>query len=300
MAVSMQSGPLIVQGVGAFVNVGETNETPAPSLFAHGTGILDNRFGPFNGGDVTQIIPFWYGGDDVIVVDQAPATLSATNLVAAAVPVAGTPMTLAAASTGITVVPTGGLAFGKNTFPAGALMIDGNPAFITNGQLAGGPSAYDPRTAITRCVRVVSTGADTGTMSIVGMDFYGNIVHETITMAGAGTVNGKKAIKALISATPAAPLSGSNISIGTTDIYGFQIASDEFQLATIYWASALISAATGYTAAVRTSPATAITGDVRGTYATQSASNGTNKLVAYLKPTAWNMLSTGLFGVTQF
>ena len=46
------------------------------------------------------------------------------------------------------------------------------------------------------------------------------------------------------------------------------------------------------------------TGDVRGTYALQSASDGTKRLVLYVSPSVANLsnatnLPTGLFGVAQ-
>lgn len=301
MAITRFQGPLIVTGAGPNGSALDYNETPGPSAFAHGVGLLDTRFGPFNGADVTAVIPLWYGNDTICVVDQAPSTLSATNLAAAQVPVAGTALTLAGASTGITVIGAGGFAFGANTFPANALMIDGNPAYVQMGQLAGGVSAYDPRTAVARCLQFTSAGDDhLATVAVIALDYYGNLFHETVTLTNASVATSKKAAKAIVSFTPAGTLSGSNLSVGTSDTYGFDLAAYEFAFADIFWNNAFITATTGYTAPVTTSPATATTGDVRGTYAVQSASNGTRKLQMFVTPQAWNNTATTLFGVTQF
>jgi hypothetical protein len=300
MSITRMTGPLVISGVGPQGSGAlDYNDSPGPSAFAHGVGLVDGRRGPFGGVDIATPIPIWYGSDSIAVLNQAPATLSATNLAAAQVPVAGTPMTLAGASTGITVL-TAPYAFGQNTFPTGARVIDGNPAFITLSPAGGGISAYDPRTMIGRCVRITSAGADTGTIGLVFLDVYGDLAHETVTMAGIGVVTSKKPMKAMISATPNGTLSGSNISIGTSDVYDIPLAAYDFPWLRILWAGTLISASTGFTAAVTTSPATAITGATRGTYATQSASNGTNALQIFVTPAAWHMDMAGLFGVTNF
>jgi hypothetical protein len=315
MAITRFTGPIIVPGSGpAISGVGDGADYngPGPSIFVHGVGLVDQRFGPYMGADASAIMPCWYGSGWFNVLDQAPSTLSATNIVAAAVPVAGTAMTLAVASTGITVVPAGGYTYvsNGNTFPANALMIDGNPGVVltnaTGGQL-GGPAMYDPRTMIGRCLRFTSVGNDsTGTAAVVGIDIYGYLVHETVTLSNATIATSKKALKAVISITPGGTLSGSNLSVGTSDVYGFPIAVYEAAQNTvlppyvfIYWNGTQITASTGYVAGVTTTPS-ATTGDVRGTYATQTASDGTKKLQVFVQPQPWNLTGTTLFGAAQF
>lgn len=304
MSITRYQGPLIVPGAGPNppnLSVVEYNDSPGPSAFAHGVGLVDNRFGPYNGADISTPLPIWYGTDNICVLNQAPSTLSAVNLAAAQVPVAGTALTLANASTGITVLAAP-VYLATNTFPIGARMIDGNPALLSilpSG--SGGISPYDPRTMIGRAIRFTSVGDDSAaTVAVVGQDIYGFTVRETVTLSNATVATSVKCYKAIISMTPAGTLSGSNLSVGTGDVFEFPLASYEFPFVKIYWADALISANTGWTAAVTTSPATAVTGDVRGKYATQSASNGTRKLQVFLTPVAWNMTAVGLFGVTQF
>ena len=306
MAITTYQGPLIATGgypsstyyAGAALDY---NATPGPSLWSHGAGILDIRWGPYTAGDVTNVIPGWWGNDKICVMDQAPSQLSAVNIVAAAVPVAGTPLVLAGASTGITVL-TSALSLPGGTVPSGSLVIDGNSAFVQLAQQGGGISMYDPRTTSQRAITFTSVGTDTGaTAAVVGYDFYGAPVHQTITLGSSGSpVTTLKTFKYITSITPAGTLSGSNLSVGTSDVYGFGLVSAEFQFIQIYWNAGLISANTGYTVAVATSPATAATGDVRGTYAVQSASDGTKKLQIFITPQVWaNTIST-LWGVKQF
>lgn len=299
MAITRLQGPLVVPGAGpSIVGSPEYNDSSGPSVFAHGVGLLDNRFGPFGGGDVTNPIPAWLGADDIYVVDQAPAIMAVANIAAAAIPVAGTPLTLVAASgAGITVGQM--LNSGTGMFVT-ARIIDAAPTPLSLAALGGGVTLYDPREAIARNVRVTSASADTGTITIRGLDFYGFPMTEVITMAGIGVVSGKKAFKAIISATPAAPLAGGNVSIGTGDVFGIHLAALEFQQLWLYWNGALVSATTGFLPADVTTPATGITGDVRGTYAVQSASDGTKKLQIMYSPVPWALSSTALFGQPQY
>jgi hypothetical protein len=303
MSITRYMGPIVASGAtGSTVGSAyDYNDSSGPSVFAHGSALGDNRYGTQGGGDITAAIPGWYATGNIYAIDAAPATLSATNIAAAQVPVAGTALTLAGASTGITVLSSAFSLFGgAGVVPSGSLVMDGNPATISIAAQGGGVSVYDPRTAICRTLRFTSAGNDSAaTAAIVGYDFYGNIVHETVTLTSGSIATSKKALKFVTSITPAGTLSGSNLSVGTSDIYGFPLASWEFQTMVIYWNATLISASTGYLAAVTTTPS-ATTGDVRGTYAVQSASDGSKKLQVFMTPMPWKSTSTGLFGVTQF
>lgn len=309
MAITRWTGPLHASGSNAgpgFSN-GEGSSTPGPSAFAHGVALFDNRFGTFAGTDESTNIPAWYGAGFINVLDQAPSALSATNLAAAQVPVAGTAMTLAGASTGITVLAAPYAIISTQVFPTGALIIDNTPIFVTvqsinNGVApAGGIACYDARRQISRAVQFTSVGDDhLGTVAIVGVDSYGFTIHETVTLSNATVANSKKCYKGIISFTPGGTLSGSNLSVGTADIFEFPLAVQRFPFTQIYWNSALISSSTGFTTADITSPATATTGDVRGTYATQSASDGTKLLQVFVCIPPRQMTQAGTFGVAQW
>lgn len=176
--------------------------------------------------------------------------------------------------------------------------------FTALGQPFGQPSTvylWNPQALVARAVNVTGSASATGgNILISGYDIYGVPMTEVIAApASATTVNGKKAFKYIASVTPQFT-DAHNYSVGTTDIYGLPLRSDFFGDVAINYNSAAITASTGYTAAVTTSPATTTTGDVRGTYALQSAADGSKRLMIRQFVLAANMGSTtGLFGVTQ-
>ncbi|MGH7747119.1 MAG: hypothetical protein ACREQ5_20545, partial [Candidatus Dormibacteria bacterium] len=291
----------------------ERNESLGPSPAWGGGGMLDPRVGYQPGQPITNPILMW--SDNFFnVLNQVPSAISAVNISAAAVPVGSTPLVLVSASgAGITV---GASVVNQLTglVVPNLLAIDGAPANIAFGQ-QGPINVYDPRTTIARAVRITSVGNDSGaTFTVRGFDIYGYPLSEIITGANAGIAAGKKAFKFILSVTPsAAGLSGSNVSVGTSDVYGFPLRVDEWQFADLYYGTppaAFITSSTGFTAADVTNPATGITGDVRGTYAAQSASDGTKKLAIFISVTPWNLAYVqnatvpnwyaGLFGFPQF
>lgn len=169
-----------------------------------------------------------------------------------------------------------------------------------------GPGLYfDPTQAISRCLSATGvSGGSGGTITFVGWDIYGQPQTDLITLAaGVNTVNTLKAFKYLKSVTPNFT-DTNNVSIGTSDTLGLPLRSDLFEQTLIYDAAALITATTGYVKADATSPATNATGDTRGTYALQTASNGTNRTVIYQFPSLLQLARSGpsnytsLYGVT--
>jgi hypothetical protein len=169
---------------------------------------------------------------------------------------------------------------------------------------AGTIQLWNPQAVIGRAVSITSGAVTTAPLfTVSGYDIYGYPMTETIQSA-ATTVNGKKAFKFITSVVPATADGANTYSVGTTDIIGLPIRSDNFADVTLAYSASLnpvpISAATGYTAAV-TTLATATTGDVRGTYALQVvASSGANRLYARQTPAPYNVGSiVGLYGVTQ-
>jgi hypothetical protein len=165
-----------------------------------------------------------------------------------------------------------------------------------------GPSGtvqlYNPWCSLARNVRITTASGDTAVYTVSGYDIYGYPMTEAITANGATTVSGKKAFKWISSVVPVGTV-GATVTVGTGDVFGFPLYSGSFYDLNITWAGANITATTGYTAGVTTA-ASSTTGDVRGTYAVQSASDGTKELVIVQSPSPWNAATmSGIFGVTQ-
>lgn len=306
MTHSAWAGPIISFGAGPAPQ--DYNPDIGPSLFINGPGLLDPRNAyAYKGNRFNGSNAYGFGSAAHIpVLNAVPATLAANNIAASQVPVAGTALTLVSATgAGITV----GVSIQRADTGAtvtGLLAIDGAASYVAFGSGADGAGGlirmWNPSTLIARAVRVHSGGDDTGATFVVkGYDVYGYPMQETITGVNNGDANGVKAFKYIVSVTPAGTLSGSAVTVGTTDIYGLPLRADYVSETEINMADTWITAATGFTAAVTTDPATAITGDVRGTYALQTASNGTRRLAIFQTPLIANLASvTGLFGVTQY
>lgn len=306
MARSDWTGPLVAFGRGrSGGGIGYSQEAngddPAPSLFERGAGMLDNRqpFAYQPGQSVTT--PFYGYPPECSLIDQVPSALAANNIAASQTPTSGTALTLVTTSgAGITVGASvvNALTGVKVT---GLLAIDGahgGVAFGTNG----GFNLWDPTTAISRCVRIVSAGNDSSaTFLVSGYDIYGYPLTQLVTGASGapGTATTLKAFKYIASIMPAGTLSGSTVTVGTTDTWGLPLAASAWAYVTVYWNNTLITASTGFTAGVTTSPNTNLLGDVRGTYANQgSASNGTIALQMFWRPSVAGMLTdAGIWGV---
>ena len=172
---------------------------------------------------------------------------------------------------------------------------------------AGTIQLWNPGDMISRAVSITSTTSQVvQTFTINGLDVYGYPMTEVITLSGttATTTNGKKAFKYISSVTPSVTDATGNYSVGTQDVIGFPLRSDNYQIGadfdvTLMMNNATIASATGYTAAVLTTPTNA-TGDVRGAYALQTASNGTLRFIVTQRPQAAAFGQAGLLGNTNF
>jgi hypothetical protein len=302
-------GPLVIYGqrppLGTGAN-GSENPYLAPSMLYGGAGYLDSRAGYNN----TKAGCVGFVGSDILVLDATPATFSAVNIAASQSPAAGAITLVSTTGAGVTVtsaaqyMPASGV-----TIPAGTLALDGPTGFVGYGRASGANSgqfeisAYDPSTLVSRAVRLVSGGNDSGiTFTISGWDIYGFPMTETITGANAGTANGAKAWKYISSVTHTGSVAGT-LTIGTQDVIGLPLQSLRFGRLAINYNNASITANTGFTAAVTTVPATSTTGDVRGTYALQSAADGTKTIQVFITipPAALNTVNgaSSVYGVTQ-
>lgn len=321
MALEATSGPELVWGQLPPTIAGnpppDYNPDRAPSGGDLGWGVIDPRYGykiggwmnpnaALGGAQPNPLAILFLSASEMLGVDQAPSAVSTTNIAAAQNVASGTPMTLVSSSgAGITVmtasltIPQTGL-----VVPSGTLAIDGLPGLVPFGQ-TGAIALVDPTRQIARAVSITGSSSATGGQFLFnGYDMYGQPQSELVTAgAGAVTTNGRKGWKFIATVTPQFT-DAHNYSIGDADIYEFPIRVIEFPMATVGWANAIIASATGFTAADQTTPATSTTGSVRGTYATQSASNGTNVLQMFVSPRVADLAAVAptnlvpIFGVT--
>lgn len=303
MAGTAFKGPLIVYGTRAPLGSGGSeNPALAPSLFWGGSNLYDPRAG-YN---QTKMGAIGLGGGESAVINQVPSAISAVNIAASQTPAAAALTLVTATGAGITVLAAAQTVWASgNVIPVGALAIDLAPGLVAFGMpsLSNGYttiSMYDPTKAVARNVRITSGGNDTGiTFTVAGYDLYGYPQTEAITGASGAVASGKKAFKFVTSITPSGAVA-STASAGTGDVYGFPLLSSFYGDVNIIWNNANIAINTGYLAADTTSPATSTTGDMRGTYALQSASDGTKRLMVFVSPSINNLAlgNPGLFGST--
>lgn len=301
---------------GAFIMFGQAapgpnyttdyNDTAAPSMFYQGAMLLDSRI-PFtyNPGQGAAVVTYgWYGlGGSIPVIDQVPTTISTNSVAQVQTPVAGTALTLTASNSNNVTINQSVVNARSGATVTGLRVIDGAMAtttFDSNASLA----AWSPATSISRQLTItsLSTTSDSGaTFTISGFDIYGYPVSETVTGSSVGaTVTTQKAWKYIQSITPAGTLNSTNVIVGVNDVYGVPLRIDNGAYLSVYFANATTLSSTQAVAA-STTTATSTTADVRGTWASSTASNGTNRLVMFWSPKVANMTSNeGIFGVTQF
>lgn len=280
----------------------------APSVDYGGNALQDPRLSYNIANSPTGMgVVGWLDSGRQKVASQVPSTIATANIAVLANVVSGTAMTkVTSTGAGITVVAAGGFVPFPNygsPIAAGVLAIDGLPGYLRMGSnnITG---LYDPTKGICRAVSIsgVASGSG-GAFTVRGFDWYGYPMSESITVAaGANTVPGKKAFKFIASITPGFT-DAHNYSVGTADVFGFNLAAEIFANTMIYWDN-LVQLFATFTAADATSPATTTTGDVRGTCGPFStASNATRRLDLFVSPAAGRIatvpMSTGLFGVAQ-
>jgi hypothetical protein len=192
-----------------------------------------------------------------------------------------------------------------NKFDLTGVDYDVAPSSVTPFLAAGLLRLLDPAQTLARTLQCVSTNAGdtTQVLTVTGADIYGQTQVETLALNGTTVVNGQKAFKHIFTIAVSAACAG-NVSVGTTDVFGFPTRIDRFEDSTIFMNATLITASTGFVAPDKTSPATVTTDDVRGTYAVQTASNGSRRLTVKHFVPGRQMLTLGvgtmqgLLGVT--
>lgn len=138
---------------------------------------------------------------------------------------------------------------------------------------------------------VVVESTDAGDITIVGKDFLGQVMTETLTCI-VGDVDGAKAFKQITGVIAAADLAG-DIILKAGQELGLPFCATELVRETVDGASAADGA---ITAPVTAAP-TATTGDVRGTYNPNTAGDGGKDIsMTYITTSE---LTDGLYGQVQ-
>lgn len=303
MALTQMEGGVVIGGRGVPLNsyTPDYNPDGGPSSVRMGWGINDPRW-PYQDGPASFRMVQWYGTSRVPVIDQAPATASATVLAAAQAGSSGGTLTLNSGSGGgaLTILSSALTVYPSRTVvPSGTIAIDGAPGMLSFGT-SGAIQSYDPTKAISRVLQVTWAGNDTNAVVTVnGYDLYGYAQTEHIAGASGTTTNGKKAWKFVTSAVVSGTATGSNVSLGTTNLIGIPLFASEFAFVETFFNN-VVGTSGGFVSADQTNPATSTTGDPRGTYNPGTA-DGTKKLQLFVTPNPALLQSLGgvaLVGVT--
>lgn len=288
MPITAISGPLVVYGItqGSTGAVQEYNEEWGPSLFDLGVAYQDPRY-QFDyepGAAVgTKAYGFWGG---VAMVDYVPITLqtSAIQTSSASGPLtAGAAVTLAAGSSAIGTYTTTIIAPETGQTTGTLIAIDSTAAYLTFGS-GGTVACWNPAAGTGRQITLTPAGNssnDGGSWSIAGRDLYGFKVTETISVSSQ-VMTSKKTYKYISSIVAATTLGSTGVGIGFNDTFGLPLLAKNTGLATYIrltpTASLQYANSSGPITLGSTATQTATSSDPRGTYASTTASNGTQRL----------------------
>lgn len=157
---------------------------------------------------------------------------------------------------------------------------------------------------VPRALIATGTSGSDHVITVTGLDEYGVILVEDLTLSGTTPINGVKAFASVSLVSVAVGATGDTFDLGIGDVLGLPYRINAGDLIMPYFAGLpdLTSSAVPGTIvpAVTTDPATAITGDVRGTYNPAGTLNGSAVVGALIK---WpdNLVSKVLaYGVDQF
>jgi hypothetical protein len=277
------------------------NPDSGPSFFHHGVGLLDPRpaYTYYAGQDPTKTFNIFLGTTHIPVLDVAPATAAVAAIAASQTPGAAGNLTLVS-STGAGVTVGVSIVRADTGATVTGLLAIGGAAGTASIGTGSTVKVWDPTTLLARCVSITS-GSDISnrTLTINGYDIYNFPMTQAITGPNNATVTTTKAFKYISTIAISGAAAGA-ITVDTSDTIGLPLRADRWAQITAYMNNVLLTASTGFTAAVTTSPATTSTGDTRGTYALQTASDGTKRVQIYASPSVANYGTVaGLFGVTQ-
>ena len=308
MAIQAGQGPFIQYRGNPLGSAGtgsaNLNPDAASASFLHGVALLDQRY-PFTYVPGMSTNPsagataYSWLATECQCIDAIPSAIADNNIAASQSPGATAALTLVSSSGAGITISTSITRPDTGATVTGLLAIDTAMAGVSFSQNAS-IQMWDPTKSISRNIRITSGGNDSGiTFTVTGYDLYGYPMSEAITGANAGIAAGVKAFKYISSVTHTGSVA-TTVKVGTGDVIGLPMRVDRFAFASVCYNNSWITASTGFVAAVTTDPATTTTGDVRGTYALQSASDGTKRLQIFIRPTTANIGTVaGQYGVAQ-
>lgn len=162
--------------------------------------------------------------------------------------------------------------------------IAGIPNIILNaGDLAPGTAfrdfadTYSPNAMgeYGRNVTVVASGAATQTVTVRGLDYLGQPMSETLTLAGTTPVVGKKAFKHIEEVVPGGAVAGTTINVGVGNVFGLPWYVTRLLAENVDG----VAPGTAGTFVAGVTAQSATSGDPRGTYAPHSSAvpNGSRR-----------------------
>jgi len=169
--------------------------------------------------------------------------------------------------------------------PIGAPAASSATAVLTATAFASATSVAPTTSAVPgagiggRALKIVSSNAGdtTQTITITGKDAFGVTITEAIAANGTTIVNGKKAFSTVTSIASSAALAG-NLSVGTINVFGLPVPMNMLGLVIKDLTNGSTSGTGGtfVAADVTAGGPTTTSGDARGTYAPNTAPDGTN------------------------
>lgn len=294
-----------------FYPFGSTTLTTAPITLDFGWGTLNCTASTAAATPSAGTMPFYQLGQWLVVANVGNSG-GTTALLAQVTAVGSTTVTLnpaPQATNSAARVGQGNIMTTLNQAPAATAWVP---------YRAAGPAALlNPLDSLSRGVGIAgSTSATGGAFLVRGWDVYGQPVSETITAAaGAGPTYGVKTYKHIRDVTPQFS-DAHTYSVGTSDVFGFNLRADRWEYTMVFFAGAVVAASTGFTAPDMTNPATSSTGEVRGTMqfagrgplgsgSGSNSADGTRRLVMAVSPSIYNIPAAtptnpaAMYGVTQ-
>jgi hypothetical protein len=222
---------------------------------------------------------------------DVPRALSVTTSTAAAATLAG--VAIANITGGITFTSQAGLVSGQRLTISGTLGGTGTITGYSNPTtyVLTAVTATSATLTTTAGAAVVTTaGTPTGltytlgvapvTVTVTGLDYYGQAMSEAITSSAAisTAVSGLKAFY-IITSVAVSGATGTALTVGTTDVFGVPVrVTDGGYICHVGW-NGSFTIDGGSLVVASTATATTTTGDVRGTFDPSSASDGIKRLV---------------------